>query len=234
MIKYDDAKKENIKEHDTSWTQILNHPYKILIFGGSGSRKTNSLFKLINKQLNIEKVSLYTTDTYEAKYQLLINKRESTGLKHLNGSKVSIEYSNYMDDIYKNIEEHNPNKKRKILTVLNDMIVDMLSNKKLNPIATELFIRGRKLNISLVFITQSYFAVPKNSRLNSVHYFIMKIPNKRELQEIVFNHSSDIGFKNFMNLCIKCAPKPYSSLVIDSTIASNNPSSFRKILLKRI
>ena len=234
MIKYDDAKKENVKEHDTSWTQILDHPYKILIFGGSGSRKTNSLFKLINKQLNIEKVSLYATDTYEEKYQFLINKQESTGLKHLNDSKVSIEYSNYIDDIYKNIEEHNPNKKHKILTVFNDIIVDMLSNKKLNPIVTEFFIRGRKLNISLVFITQSYFAVQKNVRLNSVHYFIMKIPNKRELQEIVFNHSSDIGFKNFMNLYIKCTPKSYSSLVIDTTIASNNPSLFRKIILKRI
>ena len=131
MIKYDDAKKENIKEHDTSWTQILDHPYKILIFGGSGSGKTNSLFNLINEQLNVEKVSLYATDTYEAKYQFLINKRESTGLKYLNDSKVSIEYSNYMDDIYKNIEEHNPNKKRKILTVFDDMIVDMLVIKNL-------------------------------------------------------------------------------------------------------
>ena len=87
-----------------------------------------------------------------------------------------------MDDIYNNIEEYNPNKKTKILIVFDDMIVDMPSNKKLNIIVTELLIRGRKLNISLVFITQSYFAVPKNIRLNSAHYFIMKIPNKGELQ----------------------------------------------------
>ena len=87
-----------------------------------------------------------------------------------------------MDDIYKNIEEYNPNKKRKLLIVFDDMIADMLSNKKLNPIATELFIGGRNLNISLVFITQSHFPVPKNIRLNSKHYFVMKIPNKRELQ----------------------------------------------------
>ena len=78
-----------------------------------------------------------------------------------------------MDDIYKNIEEYNPNKKRKILIVFDDMIADMFSNKKLNPIVTELFIRGRKLNISLVCITQSYFAVPKNIRLNSTHYFVV-------------------------------------------------------------
>ena len=83
-----------------------------------------------------------------------------------------------MDDIYKNIEEYNPNKKRNILIVFGNLIADMLSNKIVNPIVTELFIRGRKLNISLVFITQSYFAVPKNVRLNSMHYFIMKIPNK--------------------------------------------------------
>ena len=89
-----------------------------------------------------------------------------------------------MDYIYKNIEEYNP----------------MLSNKKLNPIVTELFITGRKLNFSLVLITQSYFAVPKNIRLSSTHYFVMKIPNKRELQQIAFSHSSDIDFQDLMNL----------------------------------
>ena len=94
-----------------------------------------------------------------------------------------------MDDIYKNIEEYNPNTKRKILIVFDDMIPDMLCNKKLNPAVTELFIRERKLDISLVFIIQSYFDVLKNIRLNSTHYFIMKIPNKRELQQITFNHS---------------------------------------------
>ena len=83
-----------------------------------------------------------------------------------------------MDDVYRNIEEYNPNQKCTILIVFDDTIADMCSNKKLNPMVTELFIRGGKLNISLVFITQSYFAVPKNIRLNSTHYFIMKIPNK--------------------------------------------------------
>ena len=118
--------------------------------------------------------------------------------------------------------------------VFDDMIADMLSNKKLNPIVTELFIRGRKLNISLVFITQSYFAVPKNIRLNSTHYFVMKIPNKRELQQIAFNHSSDIDFQDFMNLYKKCTAKPYSFLVIDTTPLSDNPLQFRKNLVERI
>ena len=139
-----------------------------------------------------------------------------------------------MNDIYKNVEEYNPNKEQKILIVFDDMIADMLSNKKLNPIVTELFIRGRKLNISLVFITQSYFAVPKNIRLNSTHYFVMKIPNKRELQQIAFNHSSDIDFQDFMNLYKKCTAKPYSFLVIDTTLTSDNPLYFRKNLVERI
>ena len=101
-------------------------------------------------------------------------------------------YSNDLEDICKNIEEYNSNKKQKILIVFDDVITDMLS-----PIVTELFIRERKLNISLVFIMQSYFSVPKNIRLNSTHYFVMKIPNKGELQQIVFNHSSDIDFQNY-------------------------------------
>ena len=107
-----------------------------------------------------------------------MNEQKSTDLKHFRDSKAFIEYSNDMDDIYKNIEEYNPNKKRKTLIVFDYMFVDMVSNKKLNPIVTELSIRGRELNNSLVFITQSYFAVPKNIRLNSTHYFITKIPNK--------------------------------------------------------
>ena len=86
----------------------------------------------------------------------------------------------------------------------------MLNNEKLNPIVTELFIRGGKLNISLVFITQSYLAIPKNTRLNSTHYFIMEIPNKQDCQQIVVNHSWDIDFQDFMNLYKKCIEKPYS------------------------
>ena len=126
------------------------------------------------------------------------------------------------------------NKKRKILIFFNDIIADMLSNNKLNPIVTELSIRGRKLNISFVSITQSYFAVPKNIRLNSTHCFITKIPNKRELRQIAFNHLSDIDFKDFMNLYKKCLLKPYSFLVIDAALASDNPSHFRKNSLERI
>ena len=126
MINFDDVTK-NIKEHKTNWSQIPDHPYRILIIGASGTRNSNSLF---NHQPDIDKIHLYAKDPYEAKYQLLITKREITGLKHLNDSKTFIKYSNYMDDICKNIEEYNPNKKRKILTIFDDVIVDMHNNIK--------------------------------------------------------------------------------------------------------
>ena len=115
-----------------------------------------------------------------------------------------------MDGIYKNITEFNPNKKRKVLIVFDDLIAGLLTNENCNRIVTELFIRGRKVNISLIYITQYYFAVPKNIRLSSMHYFIMKIKNKREIQEVALNHSSDIDFKDFMNLYKSCTAKPYS------------------------
>ena len=108
------------------------------------------------------------------------------------------------------------------------MIADVINNKKLNSIVTELFIRGRKLNISLVFITQSYFKVPKDVRLNSTHFFIMKIPNKRELQQIALNHSSDINSKDFIKIYKKYTAEPYSFLVNDATLASDNPLRLRK------
>ena len=178
-----------------------------------------------NKQSS--KIYLYAKDPYEKKYQYLINKREKVGLNHFHDPKAFMEYSNDMQDVYKNIEDYNPIKKRKILIVFDDMI----NNNNLNPIVTELFIRGRKLNISIVFITQSYFKVPKDVRLHSTHFFIMKAPNKRELQQIVLNHSSDTDFKNFMNIYKKYTKEPYSFLVNDTTLPSDDPLRFRKNLL---
>ena len=125
----------------------------MLIIGGWGSGETNSLFNLLSRKSDIDKIYLNAKDPFEGKYQLLIHKSESTGVKHLNNSKAFIEYSNDMDDIYKNIEKYNSNKKRKILIVFDYMIADMFSNKKVNQIVTESFIRGWKINISLVFIT---------------------------------------------------------------------------------
>ena len=127
-----------------------------------------------------------------------------------------------MHSVYK-ILINNLNEENKILIVFDDMIADMIDNKKLNSIVTELFIRCRKLNISLVFISVSYFHVPKDVRNNSTHLFIMKIPNKRELMPIAINHSLDINTKDFIETYRKCTDKPYSFLVIDTTLPSNNP-----------
>ena len=175
---------------------------------------------------------MYAKDPYEAKYQYLIDKRESVGINYFNDPKAFIEYSNDMHDVYKNINYYNPDKENKILIVFDDMIADMIHNKKLDSIVTELFIRGRKLNISLVFITQSYFKVLKDVRLNTTQFFISKIPNKRELQQIAINHSSDINTKDFTNIYRKCTAEPYSFLVNGTTLASDNPLRFRKLFLK--
>ena len=148
--------------------------------------------------------------------------KKITGLEQFYDSKAFIEYSIDMDDIYENIEKDNPSKKSKMLIVFDDMI----------PVATELFISCRNLNISLFFYTQSYFAVPKNIRVNSTHYFIMKVPNKREFKQIAFNNSSDINFKDVLNLYKKFTAKPYSFLVIDATLALYNLHILERIFKK--
>ena len=127
-----------------------------------------------------------------------------------------------MDDIYQNINDYNPSRKRKILIVFDDMIADIMTNKKFQAIIKELFIRCRKLNISLVFITQSYFSVPKDVRLNSTHYLIMKINNKRELQNIAVNHSVDINYKDFMKIYRECTKESFFFLTIDTMLQASN------------
>ena len=187
MINFDDYINENKAMHNKNWPYIPDHPYRILIIGGSGCGKTNFLLNLIENQPDIDKIHLYEKDSYEPKYQYLINNGESVGVNHCNDPKAFIDYSNDMHDVYVNIDDYNPDKENKILIVFDDMIADMINNKKLNSILYELFIRGRKLNISLVFITQLYFKVPKDVRLNTTHFFITKIPNKGELQQIAIN-----------------------------------------------
>ena len=123
-----------------------------------------------------------------------------------------------MQEVYKKIDEYNADKKRKIFIVFDGMFADMINNEKLNTIITKLFIRGRKLNIYLIFITQSYFKVPEDVRLNSNHFFVVKIPNKRKLQQIALNHSSDINSKDFIKIGKECT----------ATLATDNPIRFRK------
>ena len=137
-----------------------------------------------------------------------------------------------MLDVYKNIKDYNPDKKRKVLIVFDDMIADMINNKKLNLIVSELFIRDRKFKISIVFITQSYFRVLKDVRVNSKHFFIMKIRSKKGLQQIAVIYSSDVDFKDFLKIYTKCTAKAYSFLVIDTTLPSDNPLRFKMSLLE--
>ena len=132
-----------------------------------------------------------------------------------------------MDKLYENIVEYNPTRKRKILIVFDDMIADIMTNKKFQAVVKELFIRCRKLNILLVFIRQSYFSVPKDVRLNSTHYLIMKINNRKELQNIATNHSADIDYQDFMKIYRKCTEEPYSFLTIDTILPASVPLRFR-------
>ena len=202
MINLDSFTNENNKEHNEKLSHIPDHPYRLLIIGGSGSGKTNTLLYLINGQNDIDKIYLYARDLSEPKDKILIKKREDAGIKHLNDPNAFIECSN--DDVYENIHDYNSSRKRKILIVFDDMIADIMINKKFQPIIKELFIRCRKLNISLVFITQSYFSAPKDIRLNSTHYLIIKINNKRELQSIAINHSPDIDYQDFIKIYRVC------------------------------
>ena len=161
MINLDSIINEKNKEYNKKWPYIPDHPYRILIIGGSGSGKTNTLLNLINEQKDIDKIYLYAKDLSEPKYEYLIKNRENAGIKHVNDSNAFIEYSNTMDDVYENVDNYNPSRKRKILIIFDDMIADIMTNKKFQSIIKELFIRCRKLNISLVFITQSYFLSQK-------------------------------------------------------------------------
>ena len=182
-------------------------PYRKLIIGPSRSGRTNYLLNSIKKDNNIiDKIHLYAKDLEKPKYQFFIEKREK--LKDLNNKNAFIEYSNNMVDIYENIEDYNKNRKRKVLIAFNDMISHVMSDKKAQQVLKDLFIRCRKLNISLCFLTQSYFSVPKDVRLNCTHYIIFKLNNKRELKNIAINHSADIDYKDFVNIYRNCTKEP--------------------------
>ena len=171
---------------------------------------------------------MYAKDLSEPKYQFLIEKRENAGIKNYDNPTAFIEYSNTMDDVFSNIDDYNPKRKRKVLIVFDDMIADIMTNKKFQAIIKELFIRCRKLNISVVFLTHSYFSAPKEVRLNNTHYLIMTIHNKRELRNITINHSADNDYKDFLKIYKNCTKEPYSFLTIDTTLPVDDSMKFRK------
>ena len=222
-----------IHYNDPNQSYIPDHPHRILIINGSGSGKTNVLLNVIKHQrLHFDKIYLYVKDPFGSKYQLLINGRKKVGIKTIKNPKAFIDYSQTTDAVYENLENYKPTNKMRIFKVFDDTIADMKSNKKLSPIVTELLLRGRKLNIQLVFISQSYFKVLKNIRRNATHYFITKLPIKRELQQITSNHSPDIDLKYFMKLYKDSTKELYYFLVNDTTLSSGNPLQFRKTYYK--
>ena len=200
MFNLDDIANENNKKDNENWSYIPDHAYRTLIIGGSGSGKINALLNLIKEQDHIDKMYLYAKDLSECKYKVLIKKHEEAGIKYLGDSNAFIECSNTMDDVYEDIDDYNSSSLSKKLIVFDDVIADIMTNKKFQAIIKELFIRCRKLNISLAFVTQSYFSVPKDVRLNSTHYLIKKTNNKRELRNIATNHSADIDYKDFIKI----------------------------------
>ena len=178
-----------------------NWTFRMLIVGPSGSGKTNTLLHLINNLHPIDKIYLYAKDLHEPKYEYLINKREQAGIKNLNDPHAFIEYSDDMNDVLDDINNYNKNRDKKVLIVFDDdMIADIEYNKNFKRIIKELFYRARKINVSVVFITQSYFRALKDARLNSAHYIIMKINNKKELKRIAEEKSVHLDYKDFLEM----------------------------------
>ena len=212
MLNLDDivSNKKKISSENDDW------PFRMLIIGPSGSGKTNTLLHLIDKFHPIDKIYLYAKDTDEDKYQYLINKREQVGIKSLNDPHAFIEYSSDMNDVLEDINSYNKKRDEKVLKIFDDMIADIMRSEKFKAIVKELFIRCRKLNISIVFITQSYFRTPKDVRLNSTHYILMKISNKKELKSIAEENLSHLDFKDFLKIYNYCMRKPYSFMMVDT------------------
>ena len=193
-----------------------NWPFLMLIIGPSGSGKTSTLLHLINNFYPIYKIYLYAKDLAEPKYEYLINRREQAGIKNLNYPKAFIEYSNDMDDVLDDINNYNKNRDKKVLIVFDDIIADIEYNKNFKRIIKELFYRARKINVSIVFIMQSYFRALKDARLNSRHYILMKIGNKEELKSLAEEKLGNLDYKDLFKMYNYCTREPYSFMAIDA------------------
>ena len=205
-----------VSNKNTSFSEDNNWPFRMLIVGPSGSGKTNTLLHLINNLHPIDKIYLYAKDIREPKYGYLINKREQAGIKNLNDPHAFIEYSDDMNDMLDDINNYNKNREKKVLIVFDDMIADIEYNKNFKRILKELFYRAHKINVSIVFITQSYSRALKDARLNSTHYILMKIGNKKELKRIAEEKSGHLDYKDFLKIYNCCTRKPYSFMTIDT------------------
>ena len=205
---------DDIVSNNKSSSERNDWPFRMLIIGPSCSGKTNTLLHLINNFHPIDKIYLYAKDIEEKKYQFLINKREQAGIKNLNYAHIFIECSNDTNDVLDDINNYNKNRDKKVLIIFDDMIADIMRSEKFKAIVKELFIRCRKLNISIVFIRQSYFRTPKDARLNSNHYILMRIGNKKELKNIA--EDGHLDFKDFLKIYNYCTKEPYSFMLVDT------------------
>ena len=184
-----------------SFSEDNNWPFRMLIVGPSGSGKTNTLLHLINNLHPIDKIYLYAKNIHEPKYEYLINKREQAGIKSLNDPHAFIEYSDDMNDVLDDINNCNKNRDKKLPIVFDDMIADIEYNENFKRIITELFYRVLKINVSIVFITQSYFRA---------------LGNKKELKRIAEEKSGHLDYKDFLKIYNCCTRKPYSCMTIDT------------------
>ena len=219
MLNLDDIvnnKKKSSSEND-DW------PFRMLIIVPSGSGKTNTLLHLINDLHPIDKIYLYAKDLHEPNYEYLINKREQAGIKNLNDPHAFIEYSDDLNDVPDDINNYNKNRDKKVIIVFDDMIADIEYNKNFRRIIKELFYRARKMNVSIVFTMQSYFRALKDARLNSTHYILMKIVNKKELKRIAEEKSGHLDYKDFLEMYNYCIKKPYSFMTIDARPTATIP-----------
>ena len=191
-------------------------PFRMLIIGPSGSGKTSVLLHLINNLNPIDKIYLYAKDIHEPKCEYLINKREQAGIKNLNDPRAFIEYSDDMNNVLDDINNYNENRDKNVLIVFDDMIADIEYNKNFKRKIKELFYRAPKINVSIVFITQSYFRALKDVRLNSTHYILMKINNKKEFKRIAEEKSGHLDYKDFLKIYNYCTREPYSFMLIDT------------------
>ena len=211
------SNKKKSSLEDNEW------PFRMLIIGPSGWGKTNNLLHLINDLNPIDKIYLYAKDLYEPKYEYLINKREQAGIKNLNDPHAFIEYSDDMNDVLDDINNCNKNRDKKVLIVFDDMIADIEYNKNFKRIIKELFYRAHKINVSIVFIMQSYFRALKDARLNSTHYILMKIGNKKELKSIAEETSGHLDYKDFLKIYNYCMKEPHSFMTIDTRPTATIP-----------
>ena len=220
-----------VSNKNTSSSEHNNWPFRMLIIGPSGSGKTNTLLHLINDLHPIDKIYLYAKDLHEPKYEYLINKRKQAGIKNLNDPDAFIEYSDDMNDVLDDINNYNKNRDKKVLIVFDDMIADIEYNKNFKRIITELFYRPRKINVSIVCIAQSYFRALKDARLNSTHYTITKINNKKELKRIAEEKSGHLDLKDLLEMYNYCTKKPCSFMLIDTRPTATIP--FKKKLMNQ-